>query len=143
MASSQELSDFFRDLFGGEEPPSHRFNAGEKLVFWGGVFFLGVFVVSSGLVLDKILPGLDYQRGDMQIAHMIHSISALLIMAVFLGHIYIGTIGMKGSYRAMKTGYVDEGWAREHHRLWYEDIRDGKIPVERSAPVGRLEQPAA
>ena len=130
-------------LFGGEEPPSHRFNAGEKLVFWGGVFFLGVFVVSSGLVLDKILPGLDYQRGDMQIAHMIHSISALLIMAVFLGHIYIGTIGMKGSYRAMKTGYVDEGWAREHHRLWYEDIRDGKIPVERSAPVGRLEQPAA
>ena len=130
-------------LFGGEEPPSHRFNAGEKLVFWGGVFFLGVFVVSSGLVLDKILPGLDYQRGDMQIAHMIHSISAMLMMAVFLGHIYIGTIGMKGSYRAMKTGYVDEGWAREHHRLWYEDIRDGKIPVERSASAGRLEQPAA
>jgi formate dehydrogenase subunit gamma len=130
-------------LFGGEEPPSHRFNAGEKLVFWGGVFFLGVFVVGSGLVLDKILPGLDYQRGDMQIAHMIHSISAMLIMTVFLGHIYIGTIGMKGAYRAMKTGYVDEGWAREHHRLWYEDIRDGKIPAERSAPAGRLEQPAA
>ena len=130
-------------LFGGEEPPSHRFNAGEKLVFWGGVFFLGVFVVSSGLVLDKILPGLAYERGDMQIAHMIHSVSAMLMMVVFLGHIYIGTIGMKGSYRAMKTGYVDEAWAREHHRLWYEDIRDGKIPVQRSAPPGRLEQPAA
>ena len=130
-------------LFGGEEPPSHRFNAGEKLVFWGGVFFLGVFVVSSGLVLDKVVPGLVYERGDMQIAHMIHSVSAMLMMAVFLGHIYIGTIGMKGSYRAMKTGYVDEAWAREHHRLWYEDIRDGKIPVQRSAPPGRLEQPAA
>ena len=130
-------------LLGGEEPPSHRFNAGEKLIFWGGVFFLGVFVVSSGLVLDKILPGLAYERGDMQIAHMIHSISAMLMMAVFLGHIYIGTIGMKGSYRAMKTGYVDEAWAREHHRLWYEDIRDGKIPAQRSAPPGRLEQPAA
>ena len=130
-------------LFGGEEPPSHRFNAGEKMVFWGGVFFLGVFVVSSGLVLDKILPGLAYERGDMQIAHMIHSVSAMLMMVVFLGHIYIGTIGMKGSYRAMKTGYVDEAWAREHHRLWYEDIRDGKIPAQRSAPPGRLEQPAA
>ncbi len=130
-------------LFGGKEPPSHRFNAGEKLVFWGGVFFLGLFIVSSGFVLDKIVPGLAYERGDMQIAHMIHSISAMLILAVFIGHIYIGTIGMKGSYRAMKTGYVDEAWAREHHRLWYEDIRDGKIPVQRSAPSGRLEQPAA
>ncbi|MEP7058128.1 MAG: formate dehydrogenase subunit gamma [Caldimonas sp.] len=130
-------------LFGGEEPPSHRFNAGEKLVFWGGVFLFGIFVVSSGLVLDKLLPGLDYLRGDMQVAHMVHSISAVLMMAVFLGHIYIGTIGMRGAYHAMKTGYVDEGWAREHHRYWYEDIRDGKIPVERSAPAGTTRLPAA
>jgi formate dehydrogenase subunit gamma len=131
-------------LFGKRgEPPSHRFNMGEKLVFWGGVFVLGFFVVSSGLTLDKLLPGLDYLRGDMQIAHMIHAISAVLMVVVFIGHIYIGTIGMRGSYRAMKTGYVDEGWAREHHLYWYEDIKAGKIPVERSAPAGRYEQPAA
>ena len=90
-------------LFGGGEPPSHRFNAGEKLVFWGGVFILGALVVSTGLVLDKVIPGLDYLRGDMQVAHMGHSICAILMMAVFLGHIYIGTIGMSGAYRAMKT----------------------------------------
>ena len=130
-------------LFGGGEPPSHRFNAGEKLVFWGGVFVLGIVVVTTGLVLDKVLPGLAYLRGDMQVAHMWHSVAAILMMAVFLGHIYIGTIGMRGAYRAMKTGYVDEGWAREHHRYWYEDIRDGKIPVERDPPSGRLQQPVA
>ncbi|MEO6745086.1 MAG: formate dehydrogenase subunit gamma [Caldimonas sp.] len=128
-------------LFGGSEPPSHRFNAGEKLVFWGGVFILGALVVSTGLVLDKVLPGLDYLRGDMQVAHMWHSICAILMMALFLGHIYLGTIGMRGAYHAMKTGYVDEGWAREHHRYWYEDIRDGKIPVERDPPSGRVQQP--
>ena len=130
-------------LFGGSEPPSGRFNAGEKLVFWGGVFVLGFFVVSSGLTLDKLLPGLDYLRGDMQIAHMIHAVSATLIVVVFIGHIYIGTIGMRGSYQAMKTGYVDEGWAREHHGYWYEDIKSGKIPVERSAPSAPVRQPAA
>ena len=129
--------------FGGEEPPSHRFNAGEKIVFWVGVFVLGAFSVGSGLVLDKVLPGLDYLRTDMQVAHMIHGVSAMLIIAVFSLHIYLGTIGMKGAYQAMRTGYVDEGWAREHHRYWYEDIRDGKIPVERSAPAKRFEQPAA
>ena len=129
-------------LFGGVEPPSHRFNAGEKLIFWGGVFLLGVFVVSSGLVLDRVLPGLDYLRGDMQIAHMVHAVSGILMIAMFLAHIYLGTIGMKGAYRGMKTGYVDEGWALEHHRYWYEDIKAGKIPVERSAPAG-IQRPAA
>ena len=120
-------------LFGGKEVPSHRFNAGEKLVFWGGVFLLGSVAVASGLVLDKVVPGLLYLRTDMQIAHMIHAVAAVLMMTVFLGHIYMGTIGMKGSYRAMRTGYVDEGWAREHHRLWYDDVRAGKIPVDRDA----------
>lgn len=130
-------------LFGGHEPPSNRFNFGEKLVFWIGVFLLGIFVISSGLVLDKVLPGLAYLRGDMQIAHMVHSVAAVLIIVVFCGHIYLGTIGMRGAYRAMKTGYVDEAWAAEHHRYWYEDIKAGKIPVARSAPPPRAEQPAA
>jgi formate dehydrogenase subunit gamma len=46
----------------------------------------------------------------------------------------------------MRTGYVDEGWAEEHHRLWLDDIAAGKIPAQRSAPrPGRPghEQPAA
>ncbi len=42
------------------EIPSHRFNAGEKLLFWGGVFAMGLVVVASGLVLDKLVPGMDY-----------------------------------------------------------------------------------
>ena len=120
-------------LFGGTEPPSPRFNAGEKIVFWGGVFFLGVIVVASGLVLDQLLPGLAYMRGDMQIAHMVHAIGAVFMMCLFAGHIYIGTLGMKGAYAAMKTGQVDEGWAEEHHAIWYDDIRSGKVPAQRSA----------
>jgi formate dehydrogenase subunit gamma len=119
-------------LFGGGEVPSERFNAGEKLIFWGGVFGLGLIVVTSGLVLDQLVPGMAYLRGDMQIAHMIHAIGTLLMILMFIGHIYMGTIGMKDAYSAMRTGYVDEGWAREHHELWYDDIRAGKIPAQRT-----------
>ncbi|MEJ8848662.1 formate dehydrogenase subunit gamma [Variovorax rhizosphaerae] len=125
-------------LFGGTEPPSHRFNAGEKMVFWGGVLFLGSIVIGSGLYLDKLLPGVVYLRENMQIAHMIHAASTLLMMAMIMGHIYIGTLGMKGAYRAMRKGEVDETWAREHHKLWYDDIVAGKIPAQRSGS-----QPAA
>ncbi|MEO5771337.1 MAG: formate dehydrogenase subunit gamma [Burkholderiaceae bacterium] len=124
-------------MFGGGEVASHRFNAGEKLLFWAGVFFLGLIVVGSGLVLDQLVPGIDYVRGNMQIAHMVHAIAALLMMALFLGHIYMGTLGMEGAFRAMRTGVVDEAWAHDHHALWAEDVRAGKIPAQRSdsAPV--------
>ena len=63
---------------------------------------------------------------------MVHGVAAVLMMAMFLGHIYLGTIGMKGAYQGMRTGYVDEAWAQEHHELWYDDIKAGKIPAQRS-----------
>jgi len=119
-------------LFGSQEVPSHRFNAGEKVVFWGGVFGLGLIVVASGFVLDKIVPFMVYERGTMQIAHMIHAVATLLMMAMFIGHIYMGTVGMEGAYKAMRTGYVDETWAKEHHELWHDDIKAGKIPAHRT-----------
>ena len=123
-------------LFSGEHVSSGRFNAGEKLLFWGGVFGLGILVAASGLVLDKVLPGMDYVRSTMQIAHMVHAVATVLMMCMFIGHIYLGTIGQDGALDAMKTGYVDESWARQHHDLWYDDIASGKIPAQRSSPMG-------
>lgn len=123
-------------ILSGKEVPSHRFNAGEKVVFWGGVFLLGAVVVASGFVLDKIVPGLIYERSTMQIANMVHGVATVLMMAMFMGHIYIGTIGMEGAYDAMRTGYVDETWAKEHHELWHADIQAGKIPAHRSPASG-------
>ena len=96
---------------------------------------LGLIVIGSGLVLDQLLPGLLYERSTMQIAHMVHAVATVLMMAMFMGHIYIGTIGMEGAYDGMKTGYVDETWAREHHEFWYDDIKAGRIPAQRTQPV--------
>ena len=122
-------------LLSGKHVPSHRFNAGEKVMFWGGVFFLGIIVVASGFVLDMLIPGLVYERGTMQIAHMIHALASVLMIVLFIGHIYLGTIGLEGSYQSMRTGYVDETWAKEHHEHWYDDVKAGKIPAQRSEPV--------
>ena len=41
----------------------------------------------------------------------------------------------------MKTGYVDEGWARAHHEYWYEDIKAGRIPAQRTQPAGAAVNP--
>jgi formate dehydrogenase subunit gamma len=122
-------------IFSGKEVKSGRFNAGEKIVFWGGVFFLGCVAVGSGLVLDKLIPGLVYERSTMQITHIVHSVSNLLMLVMFMGHIYMGTLGTVGALEGMRTGYVDETWAREHHELWYDDIKSGKISASASDPT--------
>ena len=132
-------------LGGDHQVPSHRFNAGEKGLFWWGITIPGIFVVVTGLVLNKLIPGLGDVRSDMQMAHMVHATLAIWMMALICGHIYMGTVGMRGAYKAMKTGYVSDGWAQEHHQLWYDDVQAGKIPRQRSdeAQAGAAAAPSA
>ena len=119
----------------GQELPSHRFNAGEKVIFWIGTLLLGFIAVGSGLVMDHLIPGLLYERGTMQVAHMIHAVAAVLMMCLLAIHIYLGTVGVRGAYRAMRNGTVGDEWAREHHAYWYDDIQAGRVPAQRSRPV--------
>lgn len=111
-------------LISGEHVPSGRFNAGEKIWFWFGVTLLGLVSGASGLLLD--FPNFEQARSVMQTANVVHAISAMLFIAVALSHIYIGTLGADGAYEAMRTGYVDETWAKEHHQTWYEEVKAGK-----------------
>jgi len=77
----------------------------------------------------------------MQIGLMLHAVSNVAMICMFLGHIYMGTLGTKDAYEGMRSGYVDEGWAKAHHELWYDDIKAGKIPAQRS-PVAAPSAPA-
>jgi formate dehydrogenase subunit gamma len=70
----------------------------------------------------------------MQLANVVHLISTTLFMLGALGHIYMGTLGMRGAYDAMRYGYVDETWAKEHHEYWYNDIKSGRIPAGDDPP---------
>ena len=113
--------------------PARRFNAGEKLVFWGALG-AGAAVSVSGFLL--LFPFYVTNIFGMQIAQVVHSIIAIMFVALILGHIYIGTLGKEGAFEAMGTGEVDLNWAKEHHDLWLEDVlanpranRDPKLPA--------------
>lgn len=121
-------------LVSGEHVPSWRFNFGEKSWFWFGVVSLGLTVGATGLILD--FPAFGQTRQDMQLAHIIHASAAILFMALSLGHIYLGTIGMEGALDSMKTGYVDEAWAKEHHEYWYRQVKGEAIPPSYAPPRG-------
>lgn len=117
----------------GTEVPSGRFNAGEKAVFWGMVCILSVVLCVSGAVM--LFPNFEQARMTMQSANIVHMVAALLAIAMACFHIYLGTIGMNGAYKAMRTGYVDETWAKEHHGLWYEDVKAGTARQHFAADV--------
>lgn len=115
----------FGGLFSGKHVPSERFNAGEKAWFWGGLMLLGIVVGVSGLVLN--FPNFGQTRSTMQLANLVHLGGSLLFIVGAVGHIYMGTLGVAGAFQAMKTGKVDETWIKEHHELWYNDYKAGKI----------------
>ncbi|MGJ7456947.1 formate dehydrogenase subunit gamma [Halomonas sp. MA07-2] len=114
-------------MVGKGHPDAGFANGGEKAWFWL-LATAGLVVVASGFVLD--FPNYGQSRDTMQWANIIHAVGALGLTAVALGHIYIGTIGSEGSLEGMTTGYVDVTWAKDHHNLWYEEVKDQAVPEE-------------
>lgn len=100
-----------------ETPPAEKFNAGQKLIFWS-VITGGIVLVASGLGL--MFPFFWAGYVGMQSAQLIHAAVALVMIGIIFGHIYIGTVGMRGAFEAMWSGKVDRNWAREHHSIWYK-----------------------
>jgi formate dehydrogenase subunit gamma len=101
-----------------EMPPAGRFNAGQKQFYW--VMFYGMFVLSlSGIVmwLPEYMP-----RGLRPVAVILHEIAALSTIGAFIIHVYMGVFVVPGGLRAIVHGYVSRGWAKAHHRLWYDRI---------------------
>lgn len=127
----------FGGMLSGEHVPSGRFNGGEKIWFWMAIVILGIIVSASGLIL--LFPNWDSTRELMAEANLVHGIIAILFMAASCAHIYLGSVGMQGAYKGMREGYVDETWAKEHHELWYNDVKSGKVNAK---PAGQA-QPAA
>jgi formate dehydrogenase subunit gamma len=116
-----------------DHPPAYRFNAGQKAIYWF-VVIAGGLVAATGYNL--MVPFYLSDIEGMQLAQIVHSIVALLFVAVMLAHVYIGTIGMEGAFEAMGSGTVDINWAREHHSLWLEEenARAGEAGA-RTAPA--------
>jgi formate dehydrogenase subunit gamma len=112
---------------GSKHPPAGRFNAGEKMVFWFALGGGGAVAVSGYLLM---FPFYGTNIAGMQLVQVVHSVIAIVFIAVILGHIYIGTLGMEGAFEAMRTGSVDLNWAKEHHELWLRDeIAKGRKPM--------------
>ena len=130
----------------GVHPPSARFNAGQKFIFWAVVlgggslalsglsllfpYEIAVFAETFKLInmVGFSLPTELTALQETQYALMWHGVVSLAMVVIIVGHIYIGSIGMEGAFDAVGDGEVDINWAKEHHSLWVEEI-ESKTPA--------------
>ena len=102
-------------MFGGPHPAAWKFNAGQKMIYWLAVFGGGLLCLTGiGLIFPFYATGIL----GMQLMQVLHSTIAGVMIAVVIGHIYLGSVGVRGSFDAMAKGRVDVNWAQTHHPLW-------------------------
>jgi formate dehydrogenase subunit gamma len=111
-------------LIGRAHPPAKKFNAGQKIIFWS-VVLGGAAIAVTGYIMMFPFQFWATDIHGMQLAIQLHGIIALVLIAIILGHIYIGSLGMEGAFAAMGSGRVDLNWAKEHHSLWVEEMMSG------------------
>jgi formate dehydrogenase subunit gamma len=107
-------------LIGKGHPPAKRFNGGQKIIFWSVVLGGGA-IAATGFIMMFPFQFVTTMEG-MQLATQLHGIISLVLIAIIVAHIYIGSIGMEGAFDAMGSGKVDLNWAKEHHSLWVEEV---------------------
>jgi formate dehydrogenase subunit gamma len=120
-------------LIGSAHPPARKFNAGQKIVFWS-VVLGGAAIAVTGYIMMFPFQFIATDMAGMQLAIQLHGIISLVLIAIILAHIYIGSIGMEGAFAAMGSGRVDLNWAKEHHSLWVDDMMSGGRDA--AAPTG-------
>jgi formate dehydrogenase subunit gamma len=104
----------------GKHPPAGFANAGHKMLYWT-LLLGGIALMVSGWFM--LFPNMGFDRGQMQVANIVHAVSSIIMMAFIFVHIYLATIGSPGALQGMVTGYIDEGYAKQHHPLWYDEVK--------------------
>lgn len=121
-------------IVGKGHPPAGKFNFGQKTVFWM-VILVGLGLSLSGLNL--LMPfWFVADIETMQTVQLVHTGLGVGLFALMLAHIYIGSVGMEAAFDAMKSGWVDLNWAKEHHSVWVEEYLDKRDPRSGAPPTG-------
>ena len=97
-------------------PELGKYNAGQKLVFWGQSILI-LLLFCTGLVLWDVYFE-DYTTIDQKRwSAIVHALCAIAAILIWIVHVY-AAIWVKGTLRAMTRGSVTRGWSWKHHRKW-------------------------
>lgn len=102
-------------------PPAGNFNAGQKQFYWAMFYgMLGLLITGLFLWFPEIVAGRLGLHGILPVMIFLHVVSALVTIAAFIIHVYMGLFFVSGGLQGILWGRVPATWAKYHHRLWYD-----------------------
>ena len=105
-------------------PEVGKYNAGQKVVFWGMSLLIIVLITSGFVIWDQYFS--EYTTiNQKRFAVLIHALAAVVIICIWIVHVY-AAIWVRGTIGAMTRGRVTGGWAWRHHRKWLRELVGGK-----------------
>ena len=114
-------------------PEIGKYNAGQKFVFWSQFVLIATLLVTGiglwdqGLAYVESVLGFKATIEQQRWAALIHSIAAVLAIAIWIVHVY-AAIWVRGTISAMTRGTVTGGWGWRHHRKWLrKEVEKGGI----------------
>ena len=104
-------------------PDQGFYNTGQK-IFGIAVLFGGIVIAVTGWIMACSQQDLTSQD-TVQWAMLIHFLTAGVIFAGLLVHIYMAAIakGQRPVFLSMFTGKVPADYAASHHKRWYNEIQ--------------------
>jgi formate dehydrogenase subunit gamma len=105
-------------------PDQGFYNVGQKLFAVPSVLG-GIVIAVSGIIMATSTVYLT-NTGIVRWAILIHFVTVGLVFAGLLIHIYMASIaaGERPAFISMFTGSVPEDYAKHHHRLWYDEVKE-------------------
>ncbi|MFG1221106.1 formate dehydrogenase subunit gamma [Xanthobacter autotrophicus DSM 597] len=125
-----------RDVIAGHEeklPELGKYNAGQKMVFWGMSLLIAV-LITSGVVIWQAYFASYTTIEQQRVALLVHAVAAVAIICVWIVHVY-AAIWVKGTISAMTRGQVTGGWAWRHHRKWFRELVSSRKSGTRGTPA--------
>jgi len=102
-------------------PPAGRYNAGQKLLFWG-FFWSTLLLLVSGIIMWSPQYFAWHSLIALRIAVLVHAAAALFTIGLFMIHLYMGIFAERGAFGSVIRGDVSIAFAKRYHPTWYKEI---------------------
>jgi formate dehydrogenase subunit gamma len=108
-----------RPFGSGTKPPQGgKFNAAQKLYFWGVIFF-GLISSLSGWSLAR---SSSFSTEFLTWCYAFHTLSAAFFIMTGVIHIYVRIFINPGALTGITLGRVSRSWAHHHRGKWLEKV---------------------
>jgi len=128
--------EWLKGIFSGKRPAQGKYTTGQKFSFLVVVIVSLVSSISGFILMFKLFP--NFKESTL----LFHNISTWVLGIYFLLHASFFYL-FKSNRRALRSmikGIMDVKYAEEHHKLWFDQVKDTAFsPSEGMNPGKKLQ----